>query len=194
MGESQPGKEQTLDGIFRWIEAEIDMLKAIPKIDPMNFQRVVDEAKKMITDANTQLKDDCEDRFAHVGLAVQQLISDSNKQLKDDYKGRFTQFSLAVQQEHAYTEGRLDDLDKSVAGLRASGACAGTHSAPLRQPPQMASRGFCGAYSAARVPAECQDCCPPGISGAEQPHEGPGHGGSGGFQDFGGFGRAQQSS
>ena len=37
LDESQHGKQQTLEGIFRWIEAEISALKAVPKIDPITF-------------------------------------------------------------------------------------------------------------------------------------------------------------
>ena len=146
LDESQHGKQQTLEGIFRWIEAEISALKAVPKTDPINFQRVLDEAKNMITEGCTTLKNEFEDRFTHLGGAVQQ--------------------------EHAYIEGRLDELGQGITELRVASAGAGAHSAAPRQRPSstMGSQSFCGAYGSAGASYSCTSTtcrgCPPGISGA----------------------------
>ena len=46
-------------------------------------------------------------------------IIDANMQLKEAYEDRFTHVGVAVQQGHAYAEDRLDELNHRVTGLRA---------------------------------------------------------------------------
>ena len=70
--DAKPGEEQTLFSHFKYLEAEIGKMSAIPRHDGSMGQKAADEVKSMLQDLETHVTKKQDDKLSHVGVVMSQ--------------------------------------------------------------------------------------------------------------------------